>query len=1552
MTLYFDYRVKIEDISSTTTAVEWHPQHPFLAIASYSIEQGGCVNICNDQGEIVPDVQPVCVPSCQALGLAWHPVRKTLVAGWEDGSLRVWNGERDFAAMSSPHTTPVLVLKWSKMGGRLVSVDASGLMVGWRLDSRCQLQSVYQLALPSIPCDAVFRVSRPGPDLSGLARRAVAGDQMALDMFSAWRPRTAGRHVSVHQDNLALYVATAQGIVLYVNETGKGQEVLQLPGRIEKLLYHDSEDGLIVVGLGLNLSYYSAESNGTLSEVTTVKLSGSGNVVVWAGNNTVACTVSDTTVRCWEPHTGETYVLSAQLPDVTVQTITSLAYSPMWAGNNTVACTVSDTTVRCWEPHTGETYVLSAQLPDVTVQTITSLAYSPSKVLNYQTSQYRQSPVWHTVPVKVSGSGNVVVWAGNNTVACTVSDTTVRCWEPHTGETYVLSAQLPDVTVQTITSLAYSPSKGVLCGCTTAGNIVFWRYSAGGWDPLSPAKVAGVAKLCAWGGGGTLLAVNTSANTYIMKEHNLCAAYHRGLSVVQVSASQLTVQSGSDTADLNTDLQVFGVCLSRDNAAVWSSKTVAVYVINPVSAINAMGSFNCEVESAVMYEQSLVTLSDAKLQVRTLQGTVKQTLDTEGQPITVSLTNHYLAVATISGYIHLWDVSRREAKLHGRAKDLADSISDFAEVICARANANGTRVALSVAGSNLLPLPQVYVWDMESDTILSHSFGPQDMEVSRFVVNLFWDWEEPRLLVCETRRPPGQTQVNNVLRKVANPLVSNNVLVSLIASSEHGLLLQDSRTTDQEFVSLLAVDTPNYIVLSKPTNQQNISVEKILMRDFEGLENCDAATRSAVIKFSFSLIIGDIDHAFKAIHNIHSVPVWTNLARMCVKARRLDVARVCLGNMKDARGVAALRQAEIHPEIQARVAMLAVHLGMLEEAERLYAECGRWDLLNKLLQTCGKWPDSVRLAEDKDRIHLRHTCHWYGKHLETEGDVEAAAEMYKRADTHRQQVPRMLLHDYTTLEKYIIKSSDPALIKWWAQYMESTGDMESAMKHYTEAGDHLSMVRVMCFLEDFDRAAEIANSSGDRAACYHLARQYENMGRIPEAIHFFTRATAFANAIRICKEQGLDQQLWTLAQGAGRREQLEVAGYLAPSAPDKAVQLYHRAGMLHRALDLAFRYEQVEAVQMIASELNSDSDSELLVMCAQFFIDKQHFEKAVRLLAIAKKYDEAIALCSEHAVILTEELADVLTPPTSTPGRAELLDLLAQCAAAQANYHLATKKYTQAGKKVKAMKALLKSGDTDKIVFFATVSRQQEIYVMAANYLQSLDWQAKPDLLKNIITFYTKGKAPHLLANFYMACAQVEVDEYGNYEKALGALNEASRCIAKDADQYSQVAEAVSNKIALVKKFLDVRRMFERGEGQAGLVQCQLLLNTTSDLVRTGDVWGLYTGCIVILIYRMFERGEGQAGLVQCQLLLNTTSDLVRTGDVYSLMIQHATKAGDWKSAAQWAHQLRSAQPLHNLALYVPRDILERLGLANQTQGKEEEEDGQEVEEEVIVDMT
>lgn len=49
---------------------------------------------------------------------------------------------------------------------------------------------------------------------------------------------------------------------------------------------------------------------------------------------------------------------------------------------------------------------------------------------------------------------------------------------------------------------------------------------------------------------------------------------------------------------------------------------------------------------------------------------------------------------------------------------------------------------------------------------------------------------------------------------------------------------------------------------------------------------------------------------------------------MCVKTKRLDVAEICLGHMKDCRGLTILRSINKDQEFDAKVACLAVHLGM------------------------------------------------------------------------------------------------------------------------------------------------------------------------------------------------------------------------------------------------------------------------------------------------------------------------------------------------------------------------------------------------------------------------------------------------------------------------------------------------------------------------------------------------------------------------------------------------------------------------------------------------
>ena len=69
----------------------------------------------------------------------------------------------------------------------------------------------------------------------------------------------------------------------------------------------------------------------------------------------------------------------------------------------------------------------------------------------------------------------------------------------------------------------------------------------------------------------------------------------------------------------------------------------------------------------------------------------------------------------------------------------------------------------------------------------------------------------------------------------------------------------------------------------------------------------------------------------------------------------------------------------------------------------------------------------------------------------------------------------------------------------------------------------------------------------------------------------------------------------------------------------------------------------------------------------------------------------------------------------------------------------------------------LQSGDTEKICFFAGVSRQREIYIMSANYLQTLKWHGDADLTKHIVQFYTKARAVESLSGFYESVAQVSL---------------------------------------------------------------------------------------------------------------------------------------------------------------------------------------------------
>lgn len=76
------------------------------------------------------------------------------------------------------------------------------------------------------------------------------------------------------------------------------------------------------------------------------------------------------------------------------------------------------------------------------------------------------------------------------------------------------------------------------------------------------------------------------------------------------------------------------------------------------------------------------------------------------------------------------------------------------------------------------------------------------------------------------------------------------------------------------------------------------------------------------------------------------------------------------------------------------------------------------------------------------------------------------------------------------------------------------------------------------------------------------------------------------------------------------------------------------------------------------------------------------------LLSCSHQYHKALQLCLEQNLTITEELAEKMTvskesQDLSEESRRELLEQIADCCMRQGNYHVATKKYTQAGNKLK-----------------------------------------------------------------------------------------------------------------------------------------------------------------------------------------------------------------------------------------------------------------------------
>lgn len=126
----------------------------------------------------------------------------------------------------------------------------------------------------------------------------------------------------------------------------------------------------------------------------------------------------------------------------------------------------------------------------------------------------------------------------------------------------------------------------------------------------------------------------------------------------------------------------------------------------------------------------------------------------------------------------------------------------------------------------------------------------------------------------------------------------------------------------------------------------------------------------------------------------------------------------------------------------------------------------------------------------------------------------------------------------------------------------------------------------------------------------------------------------------------MNEYLANLAFQGGSQEMLNAARYYEtlPGQEEKAVLLYHKAGHTTKAVDLAFRANKYAELALITDGITEKTDPQLVRRVADFFMENEQFDKAVDLLAITKKVDQALELLVKYNVPITENLAEKLSP--------------------------------------------------------------------------------------------------------------------------------------------------------------------------------------------------------------------------------------------------------------------------------------------------------------------
>ena len=1082
--------------------------------------------------------------------------------------------------------------------------------------------------------------------------------------------------------------------------------------------------------------------------------------------------------------------------------------------------------------------------------------------------------------VKLSIAGNPeeikCCWASEGLIAIVSGDDLVRFFYLDTDQSYFLSMndhQLGQVNAEdSFTCIDFSPRKRTLIVGGAKGKVYMWKCNltaniipigSEAWEPFCVVDTIPGISMIKWSLYMGLIHIeNRSGQHSMLSETILNKKMNDKMKILQISQNEIEIVSSIEETYVSKRIELGhtakGISIYNSMMLIWTGALAYLYDVD-LGTLDIKLRCTLSLKSNLMAinEESVIVATTKAIEIYSLEGEIKDSIPMNnlyGEITIFSTMDKFLLVCTSNNYYGVFDISRRNLKQTVMFRKFEKNGNNLGEIREAAVNCKGNLIIFlidNMVNSEMrVPETKFIIFDVEMDSFIDY-----EISANRIPIEIVWDFKEPRVFGIHSEyakdindSKPQMFNEDDPLSEKKNEWFGPEFYV-LFYTSENGIHQLESHKISKNNQGVFAIEMPKvFFITSQIDPKTQSSLMEMKFQFFQGLDNIDDNTKKSLCDFTLLMACGKLDEAYKIVKNIKNDNIWENMAHICIKTKRLDVLEVCLSNMRFERGIKAFRESKHEKEPEAKLAAVAMHLNMIEEAKELLKEVNRWDVLIRFYICIGEYDKAIDTAQQNDRIDLQNTYYRIAQHYEQVDDIDNAIKYYKLSNCGAREIPRMLIskNKFDLLKSHMDESESKSGILWWANYLESQGDFAKAMTYYKKAKDTANIVRLLLKENKLKEAKKICDDTKDTDSAYLLGGYYESNNDVKNAILYYGTSGRTNQAFRLAKENGLDNDIYALGMKAPKNTQNLIAEYFeGKNEIEKAITLYLLGSNIRKGLNLCLATNQYDKVREISETLESKQDKETLKALAEYFIEQQQQEKALGLFIRIKEYDTAMKLCENYKVKITKETANAilvdLDKEKDNKTKQQLTSRLAKLLMMQGEFELAHDIYVKINNLKKAMKCCIKMGNKDKVIEFAHMCRMPELYIMAANFLQNLEWTK--DIVKIIVSFFNRAKAYYNLANFYEVFASIEINEKQNLTQACELYNEAMKTVLKvrenDEKKDNKINE-LKNKINFIKKYNDALNKISSTPGDA-LKICEELLSVKGmeNVVQEKEIYKL-----------------------------------------------------------------------------------------------------------------